>query len=180
MEIVTTTHTVGNLLQGKIRVKLLTKLLLNPNNTVYLRGLEKEFGVSSNTVRHELNKLSDIKLIEVAELAEGNQKQYKANIKHPMFSNLRGFILKQVGLDALIEKVFNHLGDLEAVYLTHDWAEGKESPFIDLVVVGNVDRNYMMGLIQKAEKIISKKIRVAVYDPNENFDRTFVPHVQLI
>jgi hypothetical protein len=176
-----TTVVLETLLQGKIRVKLLTKLLLNPANTVYLRGLEKEFGVSSNTVRYELNKLSDIKLIELADSEEGNQKQYKANINHPMFSSLRGFILKHVGLDALIEKVFSKLGQIEEVYLTNDWAEGKESPFIDLVVVGNVNRNYMMGLIQKAEKIISKKIRIAVYDPNENFDRsTFVPHVQLI
>jgi hypothetical protein len=47
--------------------------------------------------------------------------------------------------------------------LTNDWAEGKESPFIDLVVVGAVDKSYMMGLIEKAEKLISKKIRVAVY-----------------
>ena len=28
--------------QGEIRVKLLTKLLVNPSNTVYLIGLEKE------------------------------------------------------------------------------------------------------------------------------------------
>ena len=158
-----TTLVLETLLQGKIRVKLLTKLFLNPSNTVYLRGLEKEFGVSSNTVRYELNKLSDIKLIEIAETEEGNQKQYRANVKHPMFGNLRGLILKHVGLDALIEKVFQKLGEVQSVYLTNDWAEGKESPFIDLVVVGMVDRNYMQDLIAKAEKLINKKIRVAVY-----------------
>jgi hypothetical protein len=30
-------------------------------------------------------------------------------------------------------------------------------------VVGAVDKSYMMGLIEKSEKLISKKIRVAVY-----------------
>ena len=49
---------------GKIRVKLLTKLLLNPPSNVYLRGLERDLGVSSNTVRLELNKLSDMQLIQ--------------------------------------------------------------------------------------------------------------------
>ena len=49
---------------GKIRVQLLTKLLLNPASTVYLRGLERDLGVSSNTVRLELNKLSDMQLIQ--------------------------------------------------------------------------------------------------------------------
>jgi len=164
---------IETFLQGKIRAKLLTKLLVNPTNTVYLRGLEKEFGVSSNTVRSELNKLSEVKLIEIAPDTEGYQKQYRANPKHPLFDNLRGIILKQVGVDAIIEKVFNKLGDIEKVFnklgdiekvfLTNDWADGKESPFIDLVVVGSVDRNYMSDLIIKAEKLIQKKIRVALY-----------------
>ncbi len=154
---------IETLLQGKIRVKLLTKLFLNPNNLVYLRGLEKEFGVSSNTVRLELNKLSEIKLIESVENSESNQKQYRANPQHPLFENLRGFILKQFGLDSLIEKVFDWLGEVEAVYITHDWAEGKIGPFLDLVVVGNVDQKYMHSLIEKAEPILQCKIRVAVY-----------------
>jgi DNA-binding transcriptional ArsR family regulator len=151
------------LFQGKIRVKLLTRILLNPKTTVYLRGLEKELGVSSNTVRLELNKLKEAKLIELAD-EDGNQKQYRANVKHPLFDSLRNLILKQIGLDELINTVFDNLGDVESVYLTNDWAEGKESPFIDLVVVGNIDKEYMSKLIEKAESIINRKIRVAVYD----------------
>ena len=172
---------IETLLQGKIRVKLLTKLLLNPSNIVYLRGLEKEFGVSSNTVRSELNKLSEVKLIELVDNLKTNQKQYRANVKHPLFDNLRGLILKQVGIDALIEKVFNKLGEIEEVYLTNDWAEGKESPFIDLVVVGMVDRNYMQDLITKAEKLIQKKIRVALYGKEFNkLSIAGVPHVRVV
>lgn len=153
------------LFQGKIRVKLLTRILLNPKTTVYLRGLEKELGVSSNTVRLELNKLKEAKIIELAE-EDGNQKQYRANTKHPLFDPLRNLILKQIGFDELINTVFDKLGDVDRVYLTNDWAEGKESPFIDLVVVGNIDKEYMSKLIEKAESIIKRKIRVAVYDMN--------------
>lgn len=153
------------LFQGKIRVKLLTRILLNPKTTVYLRGLEKELGVSSNTVRLELNKLKEAKIIELAE-EDGNQKQYRANTKHPLFDPLRNLILKQIGFDELINTVFDKLGDVDRVYLTNDWAEGKESPFIDLVVVGNIDKEYMSKLIEKAESLIKRKIRVAVYDMN--------------
>ena len=77
---------------------------------------------------------------------------------------MRNLILKQIGLNELINTVFDNLGDVESVYLTNDWAEGKESPFIDLVVVGNIDKEYMSKLIEKAESIINRKIRVAVYD----------------
>ena len=172
---------IETLLQGKIRVKLLTKLLLNPSNIVYLRGLEKEFGVSSNTVRSELNKLSEVKLIELVDNLETNQKQYRANVKHPLFDNLRGLILKQVGIDALIEKVFNKLGEIDQVYLTNDWAEGKESPFVDLVVVGNVNRNNLNDLTTKAELLINKKIRIALYGDDFNvLSIADIPHVQII
>jgi hypothetical protein len=172
---------IETFLQGKIRVKLLTKLLLNPSNTVYLRGLEKEFGVSSNTVRVELNKLSEIKLIEVVANLESNQKQYRANTSHPLFENLRGFILKEFGLDALIEKVFDRLGEVEAVYLTHDWAEGKLGPFLDLLVVGSVDEVFMQELIKKAEPILNRKIRVATCTHLEELpDWEYINSVQLI
>lgn len=159
----------------------MTRLFLNPLNTVYLRGLEKEFGVSSNTVRNELNKLHAVKLIETVEHEDGNQKQYRANPNHPLFANLRGFVMQQFGLDALIEKVFDRLGEVEAVYLTHDWAEGKTGPFMDLVVVGKVDQNYMHELIQKAEPILQRKIRVAVYDTAlELPDWEYITKVKLI
>jgi hypothetical protein len=172
--------TINTLLQGKIRVKLLTRLLLNPASRVYLRGLEKDFGVSSNTVRVELNKLSDLKLIEVDETVTA-QKQYKANTLHPMFNPLRNFILKQFGFESLIEQVFQKLGHVESVYITNDWAEGKESPFVDLVVVGDVNKDYMNRLIEHAEKVIQKKIRVAVY--GADFDESEiigVPFTKLI
>lgn len=172
---------IDTFLQGKIRVKLLTKLLLNPSNTVYLRGLEREFGVSSNTVRVELGKLSAIQLIGEVVDPDSNQKHYQINTAHPLFDNLRGFILKQFGLDALIETVFDRLGELEALYLTHDWAEGKTGPFMDCVVVGKVDETYMHALIRKAEPIIARKIRVAVYrSAFELPDWGDIPRVQLV
>jgi hypothetical protein len=172
--------TLDILLNGKIRLKLLTRLLLNPASRVYLRGLEKDFGVSSNTVRLELNKLSDLKLIEVDE-SVSTVKQYKANILHPMFNPLRNFILKQFGFESLIEQVFQKLGDVESVYITNDWAEGKESTFVDLVVVGNVNKTYMNRLIEHAEKVIQKKIRVAVYESDfDELELINIPFIKLI
>jgi hypothetical protein len=70
-------------------------------------------------------------------------------------------------VDQLLEEVFYKLGDLERVYLTGDMAEGKESPFIDLVVVGNIDRAYFDMLVTSAERLLKKKIRAAVYGSEE-------------
>jgi predicted AAA+ superfamily ATPase len=153
---------------GKIRVQLLTKLLLNPASAVYLRGLERDLGVSSNTVRLELNKLSDMQLIqEQTDYENTKTKHYAVNTNHPMFKSLRGVIMQYVGLDQIIENVLDKLGNVDEVYLTGDLALGKNNPFVDLVIVGDIDKAYLYQLIEKAETLIDKKIRVAIYQPEE-------------
>ena len=77
---------IDKLFSGKIRLQLLTKLLLNPSTKGFLRGLQRDLGVSSNTVRTELAKLSQMKLIEEQDQQVGDNsklKQYGANTKHP-------------------------------------------------------------------------------------------------
>jgi len=65
---------IDQLFSGKIRLKLLARLLLNPGSQVYLRQLERDLQVSSNTVRLELNKLYEMKLINVVETEESKIK----------------------------------------------------------------------------------------------------------
>ena len=84
-----------------------------------------------------------------------------------MFSTLRGIILQFVGLDQIVDQVIKKLGNLDEVYLTGDLAEGKNSPFVDLVLVGDVDKAYLYQLIEKAEQLVQKKIRVGVYKSQE-------------
>ena len=163
---------LDNIFSGKIRIALLTKLLLNPASKVYLRGLERDLGVSSNTVRVELNKLQEMHLIEAQEDSDNTKvKNYVVNQGHPMFKTLRGIIMQFVGLDQIVDQIIKKLGNLDQVYLTGDLAEGKNSPFVDLVIVGNVDKAYMYQLIEKVEPLIQKKIRVGIYESGEFNER---------
>ena len=171
---------LDKIFSGKIRVRLLTRFLLNPESRVYLRGLEKEMGVSSNTVRLELNKLSEMKLIEAVDQTENTStktKRFKVNSRHPLFSSLRGIVMKYVGVEQIIEEIFDRLGNVEKVFLTGDLAQGKNSPFVDLVVVGDIDRQYMNKLIDKTEILIEKKIRIAVYT-KESFSSKVLENVE--
>ena len=159
---------LDNIFSGKIRIALLTKLLLNPASKVYWRGLERDLGVSSNTVRLEINKLQEMHLIEAQEDSENTKvKNYVVNQGHPMFKTLRGIIMQFVGLDQIVDQIIKKLGNLDQVYLTGDLAEGKNSPFVDLVLVGEVDKPYLYQLIEKAEPLIQKKIRVGIYRNSE-------------
>jgi hypothetical protein len=133
--------------------------------------LERDLGVSSNTVRLELNKLQEMHLIEAQEDSENTKvKNYVVNQGHPMFTTLRGIIMQFVGLDQIVDQIIKKLGNLDQVYLTGDLAEGKNSPFVDLVLVGEVDKPYLYQLIEKAEPLIQKKIRVGIYHNAEFTD----------
>lgn len=153
------------LISSKTRIKLLLKFFLNSSNRAYLRGLEDEFGESTNAIRLELNKLEKAGMVNSD--VEGNKKYFKANTKHPLFFDLNSIIRKYVGIDTIIENVISQLGEVERVYLTGEFAKGLDNNVIDLELVGNVNTNYLTDLIQKAEPLVKRKIRYVIYSVEE-------------
>jgi len=154
------------LITSKTRIKLLLKFFLNSRTESYLRNLETEFGESSNAIRVELNRFENAGLL--TSLAKGNKKMYMANTRHPLYSDIHNIILKIVGLDQIIEKVTSQIGDLNAAYVTGKFAAGVDSNIIDLFLVGgNPDRAYITNLVEKAEKLINRKIRFVIMTSEE-------------
>ena len=148
---------LDSLITSKTRIKLLMKFFLNPGTSAYLRGLADEFGESTNSVRVELNRLSEAGLLESSD--EGRTKVYRANTNHPLFPEVQRIVAKTVGLDKVVEQVVNRLGNVELAFITGDYARGVDSGLIDLVLVGDVDRIYCQNLIPKFEIMIGRKIR---------------------
>ena len=68
-------------------------------------------------------------------------------------------------------RVLNNVGELNRVYLTGDLAQGTDSEMIDLILVGDINREYFSDLVIKAEKYIKKKIRFVVFQPQEFLDK---------
>ena len=129
------------LIASKTKIKLLMRLFFNPKTQSYLRELAKEFNVSTNSVREELNQLTKTKLLKSQR--EGRQVYYKANTEHPLFPELKSMVSKVMGIDQVIDGIVNRLGDLESAYLIDDYAEGKDTGIIDLLLVGNINHYHL-------------------------------------
>ena len=153
------------LISSKTRIKLLLKFFLNSNTSSYLRGLESEFGESSNSIRLELNRFEKAGMLTTSN--QGTQKLFQANTTHPLFREIHNIVLKQIVFDKIIDNVVQRLGKVKEVYVSGDFAKGKNSPIIDLVFIGNIDKSYLVELIEKVEKIISRKIRYVIYSEDE-------------
>ncbi len=153
------------LITSKTRIRLLTKFFLNPGVSAYLRELATEFGESTNGIKIELDRLTEAGILQ--KTREGRIVKYSANQSYPMFSEITSVVRKYFGIDKIIENILNRLGKIKSAYITGDYAKGIDSGIIDLVIVGDVDRGYLQGLLEKAEKLIKRKIRVLLIRENE-------------
>jgi predicted nucleotidyltransferase len=98
----------------------------------------------------------------------GNRKIYRANTKHPLFGDIHQLLLKYTGIDQIVDRVAEKLGGLSQVWLTGSFARGLDNPVIDILLVGEeIDTVYLLNLINKVEKIISRKIRFLIVSNNE-------------
>ena len=155
----------AGLIASKTRIKLLVRFFFNPKTKSYLRELAKEFNVSSNSVREELNQLTKTQLLKSQK--NGRQVFYKANKEHPLFPELKSMVGKVMGIDQVIDSIVTRLGDLERAYLLDDYAEGKDTGIIDLLLVGSIDHYHLNDLSRKTERYINRKIRSLVLTKEE-------------
>lgn len=156
------------IIKSKTRIKLLLKFFINPGTISYLRQLASEFGESTNSVRLELNSLTKAKILQKAK--DGNTIAYRANIEHPLFSEIRSIILKTIGIDKLISSLIENIGRPDIIILTGDYAKGNDSGIIDIIVVGNVDKTKLDKYIAQAEKMIDRKVRYLLLK-NKEFEK---------
>ena len=156
---------LDTLITNKTRIKLLIKFFLNSRSRSYLRNLEQEFNESSNAIRIELNKFENAGLLKSE--TQGNKKYFTANTKHPLFGDIHNILLKHLGIDQVIDEIIAGLGMLKKVYLVGDFAKGKNSNIIDLLLVGDINKNYLTRLIEKVEKMISRKVRYLIFGEEE-------------
>jgi hypothetical protein len=157
---------LSTLITSKTRLKLLLKFFLNEQNSAYLRGLEQEFGEGSNAIRIELNKFENAGLLRSYE--QGNKRFFTANPKHPLFRDIQSMVRKYFGLDTIIEKVAQKLGNLEMVLLTGKIAQGLDNGIIELVLVGHdLDKQYLAHLCDRAEQLLERKISYVIFQPEE-------------
>jgi len=158
-----------HLITSRTRVKMLLKFFLNSHAKAHLRGLADEFGESTNAIRHELNNLS--KAGYLVANGKGNMIEYSANIEHPLYPELKNLIHKYTGIDKIIGNIINkmisRLGKLEMALITGDYANGKDSGLIDLVLVGEINEPNLHGYVKKAEALIHRKIRTLVLSKEE-------------
>ena len=94
---------LNQLITSKTRLRLLIKFFISQANRGYLNGLASEFNESTNSIRKELNHLSEAGYLEKY---KDNNKLLMPILKHPMFEILQKVVFKHLGLEDIVEHVW--------------------------------------------------------------------------
>lgn len=137
------------------------KFFSNAQNQGHLRGLADEFGESTNSIRKELNHLSEAGFL--VKVADKNRIEYQANPQHPLFSNLQDIIRNYLGFDRLLEAVLERMGEVNEVILTGDYAQGIDSGTIEVLINGDsLNEGYLEHLTGRIEELIDRKVKFRI------------------
>jgi hypothetical protein len=114
-------------------------------------------GESTNGIRKELNHLEQAGYLQ--KLKVNNKVEYKANTNHPLFETLRKVVFKHLGLEDVVEKVLERMGELDQIILVGDYAKGNDTGLIEVFLIGqDLNMEYISQLENKIEDLIGRKV----------------------
>lgn len=158
---------LSKLITSKTRVKLLTLFLTHPDERFYFKYLIERLHMPPTGLHSELKRFEEIGLLESKR--EGNIKFYWINKGFSLYPELKGIILKTVGLADHLKEVIDKVGHIEVAFIYGSVAKDLEDAGsdIDLMVVGDPDLDVLTEAVSVAENSLRREINYTVFDPKE-------------
>ena len=160
----TSLTSVGDLLFGQTRGRVLALLYGAPEEPLFVRQIARLAETSVGTVQRELALLTDAGLIKRSAL--GSQVFYQANQEHPDFPELRALLAKTSGVFQMLKAAlspFSARVNLAFVYGSVARGEEKATSDIDLMVIGAVSLDEVLDAVGPVEKQLRRPVNPTIY-----------------
>lgn len=131
------------LFTSKVRIKLLTLFLLNPEKEFFIRQLTRKLDEQINSVRRELDNLKKIGLL--TSNLKNRKKYYKVDPNFILFNELKSIITKAENSNEDLVKQIQKLGKVELLILSGTFIN-KEAD-ADLLLVGDINKANLADLL---------------------------------
>ena len=157
-----------DLLFGKTRQAILSRLFDLPVSSFYVRELVRLTGISPGALQHELKQLTEADLILREQ--DGNRVTYCANTVHPIYPDLLNLVRKTCGLPQQIKNALESLADnIECAAIYGSTAKHKDHSRsdVDLLIVGQVSLAQVLDAVSPLESVFNREINVRVYDSEQ-------------
>ena len=148
-----------------VRQRVLAVLFGAPARSFYANEVIARARSGTGAVQRELASLLAAGLITVRE--QGNQKHYQANAASPIFSELRGLVLKTVGLADVLRAALEPLaGQLAAAFVYGSVARKEDTAQSDvdvLIVSDSASYAEVFNALEGAAQTLGRRINPTLY-----------------
>lgn len=151
------------ILFGAYRRRILSLLLLHPEQSFYVREIARLTDVPAGSLHRELKLLQDAGLL--ARSTAGNQVRYQADRACPIFEDLAGIFRKTAGLaDVLREALAPLASAVRLAFVFGSVAQGKEriASDVDVLVLGSAGFAQVIGSLAPASERLRREINPVV------------------
>ncbi|WP_282295608.1 nucleotidyltransferase domain-containing protein [Stenotrophomonas sp. PS02289] len=153
------------------RQRVLSVLLLQPEQSFHLRELARITGSHAGTLVRELDKLTSAGLLQRSLV--GNQVHYRANRDCFLFDDLAAIFRKTHGVvPVLREALLPHAQRIALAWVFGSVASGADvsGSDIDLLVLGDVGFADLVRAVHPVQELLRREVNPVLYSPDE-FDR---------
>lgn len=158
---------VADALLSGLQQRLLGVLFGQPDRSFYGNELLRLTGTGRGALQRELEKLAAAELVTVKFI--GNQKHYQANAASPIFAELRGIVLKTIGLADVLRMALTDVADrIRIAFVFGSVAKGTDTAAsdIDLMVVADeLGYTDLFEGLATAEQMLGRKVSPSLYTP---------------
>ena len=161
-------QSLANLFFGTYRSRVLSLLLLHPEESLHIREIARLTGTQPGTLRRELAQLAEAGVLTAEPL--GNLVRYRANRACPIYGELREIFRKTTGLaDVLREALAPLAPGITAAFVYGSVAAGEEQARsdIDLMIVGSLSFEAAAGALSTCEPQLRREVNAVVFRPDE-------------
>ena len=151
----------------RVRQRVLGVLFGNPDRSFYANEVIALAQSGTGAVQRELAGLSEVGLLTVRK--QGNQKHYQANANTPVFAELRGLVLKTMGLADVLRSALAPLSaHITAAFVYGSVARQQDTAQSDvdvMVVSDNLGYGELFGAREAATVSLGRTVNPTLYTP---------------
>lgn len=155
-----------SLFKSKSRAELFRVLFGKPNNSFYLRELERMTSSSKTALEKELKHLVSAGFIESTK--DGNRVYYQVKKSHPLFPELFSIVEKSAGVSSLLKQALNS-PKIHLALLFGSFVRGtlKAESDIDLIIVGEIGMRQFSKMVSGIQENVGREINPHIYSVDD-------------
>ena len=158
------------ILRSQQQGEILALLLGDPGLELSLTEIAARTGAPHPSVYREIQRAEQAGLVTTRKM--GNMRLVRANTASPYYPGLADVLTRAFGVPAVLAEVLRPVGGIAAAYIYGSWAARHEGQAgqrpvgdIDVLVLGEPDRDRLYDALSTAEERLGRPIQVTIREP---------------